>query len=52
MRLLYAKLTFYLRFVYKKYTFCNKIDFFLLYLLTHRRKLVFSSWEPCVTLKS
>lgn len=31
-----------------KYSFYNKIGLFLLlYLLMHRRKLVFSSWEMC-----
>lgn len=46
MMLPYAKMTIYLHFFCWKYNFYNKIGIFLLlYLLTHRRTLVFSSWE-------
>lgn len=43
-----TKMTVYLHFFCWKYSFYNKIGLFLLlYLLMHRRKLVFSSWEMC-----
>lgn len=48
MMLPYAKMTIYLHFVCWKYGFYNKTGIFLLlYLLTHGRKLIFSSWEMC-----